>query len=180
MRCPVVRTGVAGTAISGGLGPVFRGRDLKFLLLSAGRKRDTGDGEADHLTLAATQATHGVTHEEDLREVRSAKAGATKTLVGAVLAADRNSTGGGYVVIDGAVVRRMCALPAAKVSVDLVRGAHFFWFVVPFGVGDRSKSFSVVCFLDGGRFSAGRVLFAGRGARMGWTADRAAGFESRA
>ena len=158
---------------------MFRGWDLKFLRLSAGRKRDAGDGEADHLTLAATQATHGVTHEEDLGEVRSAKAGATKTLVGAVLAADRDSIACGYIVIDGAVVRRMCALPAAKVSIDLVQGAHFFWLVVLFGLGDRSKSFSVVCFLDGRRLSAERVLFAGREARIGWTADRVAGFESR-
>jgi hypothetical protein len=150
------------------------------LRLGAGRKRDAGNCEADHLTLAATQATHGVAHEEDLREISNAKTGATKTLVGAVLAAKRDSIGGGYVVIDGAVVRRMHALPAAKVSIDLVQGAHFFWLVVLFGLGDRSKSFSVVCFLDGRRLSAERVLFAGREARMGWTADRVAGFESRA
>ena len=67
----VVPTGVAGTTVSAGFSPVFRGGDFKrvFLRAAAGRERDAGDGEADHLTLTAAQAADRVAHEEDLFEI---------------------------------------------------------------------------------------------------------------
>jgi hypothetical protein len=63
--------GVAGTAVSPGFSPVFGGRDFKRVLLRpvAGRERDAGYGETDHLPLTAAQAADGVAHEEDLFEI---------------------------------------------------------------------------------------------------------------
>jgi hypothetical protein len=67
----VSMTGVAGTTVSTGFSPMLRARDFKRVLLraAAGGERDAGDGEADHLTLAAAQATDRVAHEEDLFEI---------------------------------------------------------------------------------------------------------------
>jgi hypothetical protein len=38
----------------------------------AGRERETGDGKADQLTLAAAEAADGIAHEKDLGEVVAA------------------------------------------------------------------------------------------------------------
>jgi hypothetical protein len=62
---------VAGTAVSAGFSPVLGGRDFErvFLRAAAGRERDAGDGETDHLTLTAAQAADRVAHEEHLFEI---------------------------------------------------------------------------------------------------------------
>ncbi len=104
--------------------PVGRRGD-RLERLDTGGKGDSGDREADHLALTATSATDGVTHEENLFEVRGAEAGAAEDLTGAVLAAERNSVHGGYFAVDGVVVRGVGALLTADLWVELVHGSYF-------------------------------------------------------
>ena len=56
--------------------------------LDAGGEREAGDGEADHLALAAAEAADGITHEKDLVEVVTAQGGAAKCLAGTELTLD--------------------------------------------------------------------------------------------
>src|ERR1700722_17599034 len=118
---------MVGAAVAGGLGPVLRGGGFKCpLRADAGRERDAGDGEADHLPLAAALAADGGAHEEDRSEVRGTKGGAAEGLIGAIQAAERDSAGGGQVAVDGVVVRGVRTIFAAGIAVEWIRGAHLF------------------------------------------------------
>jgi hypothetical protein len=51
-----------------------------------GRDGDSGDGEAYHLPLAATETAHRVAHEQYFREILRSQAGAAEALAGTKLA----------------------------------------------------------------------------------------------
>lgn len=57
------------------------------------RDRDAGDGEADGLALGAAGAANGISHEQELRDIASAKAGAAKGLSDTELALQGDAAG---------------------------------------------------------------------------------------
>lgn len=59
--------------------------------LDARRKRQARDGEADQLALTAAQATDGIAHQQNLREVITAQRRPPEGLARAELALDRNA-----------------------------------------------------------------------------------------
>jgi hypothetical protein len=77
--------------------PVFEGifpldgeavSTASLFYFNAGGDGETGDGEADQLSLAAAEAADRVAHEKDFGEVLRSKAGSAEALAGAILAAD--------------------------------------------------------------------------------------------
>jgi hypothetical protein len=134
----------------------------------AGRESEAGDGVTDHLALTAAEAADGIAHEQDLREVFAAQGGTAEVLAGAELTMDRDTVVGVQSEIRSAAVRGVGSLSFSSGALEFVLEFHLQCLLFS-GRDGRSKSFSGV--LRG-------VLWL-RGVRMGWTAGRAAGFESR-
>src|SRR6266481_5933122 len=134
----------------------------------AGREREAGDGEADHLALTAAEAADGIAHEKDLGEVVAAQGGAPEIPAGTELALNRNTVARVQPEVRGMAVRGVGVLFPSAGTVELVLEFHLQRLLFSGRVG-RSKSFSAVR----------RGALALRGVRMGWTAARAAGLERR-
>lgn len=78
-----------GTAVAG-FGPVLPGvfGADRTSVFGQRRERDAGNGEADHLALAATEAANRVAHKDYLPEIFRAQAGAAEGLARTVFALD--------------------------------------------------------------------------------------------
>ena len=109
----------------------------------AGRERETGDGEADKLTLTAAEAADRIAHEKDLGEVVAAQRGATECLAGTELALDRDTVTRVQPEVRGMVVRRVRVLFSSARTVELIFEFHLQRWLFS-GRGGRSKSFSGV------------------------------------
>ena len=59
--------------------------------LDARRERQARDREADQLALTAAQATDGIAHQQNLREIITAQRGPPEGLAGTELTLDRNA-----------------------------------------------------------------------------------------
>jgi hypothetical protein len=66
-------------------------RAMPSTRLDARRKRQARNREADQLALAAAEATDGIAHQQNLREVITAQRRPPKGLAGTELALDRNA-----------------------------------------------------------------------------------------
>jgi hypothetical protein len=66
---------IGGVRMAGEVDPAFGGVDgaMPAAWFDPRRDREAGDSEACQLTLTAAEATDGVAHEEDLREVLTAQ-----------------------------------------------------------------------------------------------------------
>jgi hypothetical protein len=89
--------------------------------LDAGRQRKAGDGVADQLALAATEAANGIAHEQDLGEVFAAQGGTAELLAGAELTLDRYAVVGVYTEIGGGIARRVRAMSSSRALVFILK-----------------------------------------------------------
>ena len=99
-------------------GAVFSSR------FDAGREREAGDGEADHLALTAAEAADGITHEKDLGEVVATQGGATECLAGTELALNRNTVAGVQSEVGGVAVRGVRVVLPSAATVELILEFH--------------------------------------------------------